>query len=153
MPPPLAAGAPKGTLMDGLRALRGLIPYLWPRDSLELRLRVIAALALLAGAKAINIAVPFLYKHAVDTLSGKSGLVVVPVMLIVAYGMARGSARRASTSCATPSSPRSSSVRSAAWRCRRSAICMRCRCAFTSIAAPVAWHAPSAAGPRRSISS
>jgi hypothetical protein len=33
--------------------------------------------------------VPFLYKHAVDTLGGKYGLVVVPVTLIVAYGMAR----------------------------------------------------------------
>jgi ATP-binding cassette, subfamily B, heavy metal transporter len=87
--PPLAAGGPKGTLMDGLRALRGLLPYLWPRDSLELRLRVVAALALLAGAKVVNIAVPFLYKHAVDTLGGKHGLVVVPVMLIVTYGTAR----------------------------------------------------------------
>jgi ATP-binding cassette subfamily B protein len=88
MPPPLAGG-PKGTLMDGLRALKGLLPYLWPRDALELRLRVIGALALLAGAKAVNIGVPFLYKHAVDTLGGKIGLVVVPVMLIVAYGLAR----------------------------------------------------------------
>ncbi|HWD57926.1 MAG TPA: ABC transporter ATP-binding protein/permease [Stellaceae bacterium] len=75
--------------MDGLRALKGLLPYLWPRDALELRLRVIGALALLAGAKAVNIGVPFLYKHAVDTLGGKIGLVVVPVMLIVAYGLAR----------------------------------------------------------------
>jgi len=33
--------------------------------------------------------VPFLYKHAVDTLSGRLGLVTVPVMLVVAYGMAR----------------------------------------------------------------
>ena len=89
MPPPLAAGGPKGTLMDGLRALRGLIPYLWPRDSIELRLRVVAALALLASGKLVNIGVPFLYKHAVDTLSGKLGLVVVPVMVIVAYGAAR----------------------------------------------------------------
>lgn len=87
MPPPL--GGPKGTLVDGLKALKGLVPYLWPRDSLELRLRVVAALALLVGAKAINIAVPFLYKNAVDTLSGKFGLVIVPVVLIVAYGMAR----------------------------------------------------------------
>jgi ABC-type transport system involved in Fe-S cluster assembly fused permease/ATPase subunit len=86
-PPPL--GGPKGTLGDGLRALRDLVPYLWPRDSLELRLRVVAALALLVGAKVINITVPFLYKHAVDTLSGKFGLVVVPVMLVIAYGMAR----------------------------------------------------------------
>jgi len=88
MPPPLAGG-PKCTLMDGLSALKGLVPYLWPRDALELRLRVVAALLLLVGAKAVNIAVPFLYKHPVDTLSGKLGLVVVPVMLIVAYGMAR----------------------------------------------------------------
>jgi ATP-binding cassette subfamily B protein len=88
MPPPLAGGS-KGTLMDGLRALRDLVPYLWPRGAFELRLRVIAALLLLLGAKAVNISVPFLYKHAVDTLSGKYGLVVVPAMLIVAYGMAR----------------------------------------------------------------
>jgi ABC-type transport system involved in Fe-S cluster assembly fused permease/ATPase subunit len=87
VPPPL--GGPKGTLADGLRALRDLVPYLWPRDSIELRLRVLAALALLVGAKIINIAVPFLYKHAVDTLSGKFGLVVAPVMLVIAYGMAR----------------------------------------------------------------
>jgi ATP-binding cassette, subfamily B, heavy metal transporter len=89
MPPPLVAGGATGTLMDGLRALRGLFPYLWPRDSIELRLRVVAALALLAGGKLVNICVPFLYKHAVDTLSGKLGLVVVPVMVIVAYGAAR----------------------------------------------------------------
>jgi ABC-type transport system involved in Fe-S cluster assembly fused permease/ATPase subunit len=88
MPPPLAGGS-KGTLIEGLRALRGLFPYLWPRDSLELRLRVVGALALLVGAKAINIGVPFLYKHAVDTLSGKYGPVVIPVFVVLAYGMAR----------------------------------------------------------------
>jgi ATP-binding cassette, subfamily B, heavy metal transporter len=89
LPPPLIIGGPKGTLMDGMRALGGLIPYLWPRDAIELRLRVVVALVLLAGAKLVNISVPFLYKHAVDTLGGKNGLVVVPVMLIVAYGAAR----------------------------------------------------------------
>jgi len=88
MPPSATPGA-KGRLIDGLRALKGLGPYLWPRESLELRLRVVAALALLVGAKAVNIGVPFLYKHAVDTLGGKYGLVVVPVMLVVAYGAAR----------------------------------------------------------------
>jgi ABC-type transport system involved in Fe-S cluster assembly fused permease/ATPase subunit len=89
MPPSLAAG-PKGRLIDGLKALTGLFPYLWPRDSLELRLRVIAALALLVGAKLINIGIPFLYKHAVDALThGGSGLIVAPVMLVIAYGGAR----------------------------------------------------------------
>ena len=49
MPPPLAGG-PNATLFDGLTALKGLLPYLWPRDALELRLRVVAALVLLVGA-------------------------------------------------------------------------------------------------------
>jgi len=88
MPPSLAT-APGARLSDGLSALRGLFPYLWPRDSIELRLRVVCALTLLAGAKLINISVPFLYKHAVDTLSGKYGPVVVPVFVVLAYGMAR----------------------------------------------------------------
>jgi ABC-type transport system involved in Fe-S cluster assembly fused permease/ATPase subunit len=88
MPPSAMVGA-KGRLSDGLRALKGLFPYLWPRDSLELRLRVVAAVALLVCAKAVNISVPFLYKHAVDTLGGKYGPVVVPIFLVLAYGMAR----------------------------------------------------------------
>jgi|SRR5579884_212003 len=81
----------RGRFIDGLRALKGLLPYLWPRDSLELRLRVVAALALLASAKAVNIFIPLLYKHAVDALSGKSpaGIVVVPVAFVLAYGAAR----------------------------------------------------------------
>jgi len=89
MPPSLTADAKGGRLVDGLKALGGLLPYLWPRDSFELRLRVVVALTLLAAAKAVNITVPFLYKHAVDTLSGKLGPVVVPVTLILAYGIAR----------------------------------------------------------------
>jgi ATP-binding cassette subfamily B protein len=88
MPPSAMVGA-KGRLSDGLRALKGLFPYLWPRDSLELRLRVVAAVALLVCAKAVNISVPFLYKHAIDTLGGKYGPVVVPIFLVLAYGMAR----------------------------------------------------------------
>ena len=94
--PPSAMAGPKGTLIDGLRALKGLFPYLWPRDSLELRVRVVLAVALLAGGKLINITIPFFYKGAVDALSGKSApgggaaaVAAVPVMLIVAYGVAR----------------------------------------------------------------
>jgi ABC-type transport system involved in Fe-S cluster assembly fused permease/ATPase subunit len=91
MPPPLLPGS-GGRLIDGLRALKGLAPYLWPRDSLELRARVVLAIALLAAAKLVNIAIPFLYKGAVDRLTSKgavAGLVAVPVMLILGYGIAR----------------------------------------------------------------
>ena len=36
-----------------------LLPYLWPRESLELRARVVLALMLLAAAKGINVVVPY----------------------------------------------------------------------------------------------
>src|SRR5258707_15026663 len=61
---------PKEKLAEGLRALRGLGPYLWPRDSVELRARVVLALALLSAGKLVNITVTLLYKEAVEALSG-----------------------------------------------------------------------------------
>jgi len=84
----------KGRLKDELRALRSLAPYLWPRDSFELRARVVLAIAFLLAGKLVNIYVPLLYKHAVDALapapgSSAGGIVAVPVALIVAYGLAR----------------------------------------------------------------
>ena len=81
---------PDERLGQGLRALKGLGPYLWPRDSLELRIRVVLALALLITGKLVSIAIPFLYKDAVDALSVKSpGVIAVPVAVILAYGAAR----------------------------------------------------------------
>jgi ATP-binding cassette, subfamily B, heavy metal transporter len=80
---------PKGRFKDELRALKWLAPYLWPRDSVELRLRVVIALALLLAAKLLTIYVPILYKHAVDALSPSNIIVAAPVALIIAYGLAR----------------------------------------------------------------
>jgi ABC-type transport system involved in Fe-S cluster assembly fused permease/ATPase subunit len=86
---------PDERLGEGLRALKGLAPYLWPRDSLELRARVVLAVVLLVAGKLVNITVPFFYKYAVDALSADAhsgpppGLVAVPVALILAYGAAR----------------------------------------------------------------
>src|SRR5262249_37388838 len=86
---PLAPPRPKGRFKDELRALKLLAPYLWPRDSLGLRVRVVLALVFLLAGKLVNIYVPLLYKHAVDTLSGANAVIAVPVGLIVAYGFAR----------------------------------------------------------------
>jgi ATP-binding cassette, subfamily B, heavy metal transporter len=83
-PPP-----PKGGFRDELRALKWLAPYLWPRDSLELRARVAIAIVLLLAAKLLTIYVPILYKQAVDALSPSNIVVAVPVALIIAYGLAR----------------------------------------------------------------
>src|SRR5882762_7067988 len=76
---------PKEKLVEGLRALRGLGPYLWPRDSIELRARVVLALALLIAGKLVNITVPLLYKEAVDALSGTgaaAGATAVPAIVV-----------------------------------------------------------------------
>ncbi|MDH3228323.1 MAG: ABC transporter ATP-binding protein/permease [Alphaproteobacteria bacterium] len=72
------------------RALATLLPYLWPRGSLELRGRVVVAMLLLVGAKLTNVYIPILYKQAVDILTGTAGAIVaLPVGLLVAYGLAR----------------------------------------------------------------
>ncbi len=87
-----APSFPVGASSTGeMAALRSLLPYLWPRDSVEMRLRVVLALVLLVGAKAANVWVPLFYKQAVDALApAESGAAVaIPLGLIVAYGLAR----------------------------------------------------------------
>lgn len=77
---------------NDLQTIRTLLPYLWPKDSFELRLRVVVALSLLAIAKIANVYTPMLYKEAVDQLTPAAGLttvLAVPVLLIVGYGVAR----------------------------------------------------------------
>ena len=81
---------PSGDTAAELRSLARLIPYLWPKNAPDLRLRVVVALAFLALAKLINVGVPVLYKLAVDALTpGTAAVIVVPVMLVIAYGAAR----------------------------------------------------------------
>ncbi|HEX3537856.1 MAG TPA: ABC transporter ATP-binding protein/permease, partial [Stellaceae bacterium] len=89
MPSRVAGEAPTGArLIDGLRALSSLGPYLWPRESLELRVRVVLAVGFLFAGKLINITVPLFYKQAVDAL-GTPSVATVPVALILGYGVAR----------------------------------------------------------------
>ncbi len=55
-----------------------------------MRFRVVVAILLLFAAKATNVAVPIFYKRAVDTLNAdSSAALVVPVALLVSYGLAR----------------------------------------------------------------
>ena len=87
--PTLGPPRQKGRLQDELRALKSLAPYLWPRDSFGLRVRVVLALVFLLVGKLVNICVPLLYKQAVDALSPAKVVIAVPVALIIAYGLAR----------------------------------------------------------------
>jgi ATP-binding cassette, subfamily B, heavy metal transporter len=71
-------------------AMRFLAPHLWPKGEPGLRARVAVALTLLVLAKVANVYVPILYKYAVDALGEpRAQLVAVPIMLILAYGVAR----------------------------------------------------------------
>ena len=92
------------TLRRQGKTIKSLLPYLWPRDSIEIRVRVVLAMAALALAKVANVWVPLFYKDAVDALSGvgagadagndtgalvAAGVMAIPVGLLLAYGGAR----------------------------------------------------------------
>ena len=71
------------------RALRSLLPHLWPR-AWGLRARVVVALACLVGAKVATVLIPIFYRDAVDALSPPDDLaVVLPLGAILGYGVAR----------------------------------------------------------------
>ena len=74
----------------GWRALRSLLPYLWPSGAPSLRLRVVLAMAMLFAARVAAVYIPVFYAQAVDVLSPDDiGLIAVPIALIAAYGAAR----------------------------------------------------------------
>jgi len=88
--PAQAAPSPAAPRRRDLGTLGMLLPYLWSKASGDLRTRVLISLALLIGAKIANVNVPLLYKGAVDALGGGAAhAVVVPVGLILGYGLLR----------------------------------------------------------------
>ena len=75
---------------SGRQIIRSLLPYLWPKNALGLRVRVVLALILLFAAKGTMAYLPVLYKQAVDALSSTPlAVLIAPIGLIVAYGMVR----------------------------------------------------------------
>ena len=78
------------TVKGDLGTLATLLPYLWPRDRGDLRLRVVAAIACLAIAKAAAVSVPYFYKQAVDMLTNDVDAVLTAlVAILLFYGLAR----------------------------------------------------------------
>jgi ATP-binding cassette, subfamily B, heavy metal transporter len=76
---------PKG----GFSVLWRFLPMLWPKDDIELRLRVVGAVLLVLAGKAITLAMPFAYKAVVDAMSGEAAAWTAALMLVVAYAAAR----------------------------------------------------------------
>ncbi|MBL8405759.1 MAG: ABC transporter ATP-binding protein/permease [Dechloromonas sp.] len=64
--------------------LRTLFPYLW-----RYRLRVIAALGCLIGAKLANVGVPLIFKEMIDGLSSEQQVLALPALLLALYGILR----------------------------------------------------------------
>ena len=74
--------------------MKEMAQYLWPKDSLGTRFRVGLAVALLLGAKILNVQVPFYFKSIVDSMNidfvavGGTATTVAGSM-ILAYGLTR----------------------------------------------------------------
>jgi len=81
--------------------INAMASYLWPKNNPAVKTRVVTALSLLVGAKVVNTSVPFIFKHAVDTLntantlnmdSPEAAVTTVVVASLIGYGVARASA-------------------------------------------------------------
>jgi len=97
-PPPSDEAAASASMHETaggiMRTVRALLPYLWPRSRADLRKRVGLALGVMVAGRIITVIVPFFYKLAVDALTPSVGtvtaaIVALPVMAVVAYGVAR----------------------------------------------------------------
>ena len=75
-----------------------LLPFVWPKDRPDLRVRVALAGFVLVAAKLITVATPLAYKAAVDWFTGGAkgasidpvqALTIVPIAFIIAYGLGR----------------------------------------------------------------
>ena len=80
----------KARQRSDLQVIRNLMPYIW-----QFKFRVVITLLCLISAKVANLGVPIVLKKIVDTLSittTSQALLVVPVSLILAYGLLRLSA-------------------------------------------------------------
>jgi len=82
------AAAAAASRRRDVTVLRRLLPYLW-----RYKFRVMLALGFMVAAKAANVGVPLLLKELVDAMQvppgGAQALLVVPLGLIVAYGLLR----------------------------------------------------------------
>jgi ATP-binding cassette subfamily B protein len=66
------------------QTLRSLVPYL-----LEFKWRVIVAMSLLIFSKLANVSVPLVLKEIIDAMDKTKSVLVIPVFLIVGYGVLR----------------------------------------------------------------
>jgi ABC-type transport system involved in Fe-S cluster assembly fused permease/ATPase subunit len=76
-----------------LKTISLLFPYLWPAKRKDLRLRVVIAVICMILAKVASVFTPLILGRSVDSLNDLSDginlLMIIPIMLIISYGIAR----------------------------------------------------------------
>jgi ABC-type transport system involved in Fe-S cluster assembly fused permease/ATPase subunit len=81
---PVAQSSTAPARRNEWRVVKLLLPYLW-----EFKGRVLVALTFLVCAKLANVGVPLLLKEIVDGLDTKTAVLVLPLALLMAYGLLR----------------------------------------------------------------
>ncbi len=86
-----ATAAAKQSTRGSFATIISLLPYLWPKHELALRVRLVLATIAMVLAKVATVYVPILYAHAVDQLTHKTAdaIIIVPAAIIVAYAGVR----------------------------------------------------------------
>ncbi len=85
---------------DHWTVFKGLLPLVWPEGRPDLRMRVVAAFAVLVVAKIVTVAAPIAFKNATDWLTTNApaqnaaaataqGLTLAAAGLVLAYGLGR----------------------------------------------------------------
>src|ERR1700716_3586018 len=76
---------------QGWGTLRRFLPYLWPSDRLDLRLRIVGAVLLILAAKATTLLLPFAYKRTIAAMGTKVGdaAFAVAFAFVLAYALGR----------------------------------------------------------------
>ncbi len=97
MPPDTATNDP-GARHDGWLTLRRFLPYLWPRDNPALRVRIVISSCLMLASIAVQMALPYLLKWAIDGMGAARGLapnLAVPSLgnLVMLYVLAYAAGR------------------------------------------------------------
>ena len=78
--------------MKTFKPLLYLMPYLWPKNNKNFKIRLILAIFFLIFAKLANVSVPIFLGMAVDSLDAlkKDSLIIfIPIVFIAAYGIAK----------------------------------------------------------------
>ncbi|KAI8875185.1 hypothetical protein K501DRAFT_72411 [Backusella circina FSU 941] len=68
-PVAVAAADTKGRNATDWAIIKQLMKYIWPKNDIGVKARVVIALSLLIGGKLLNVQVPFFFKNVVDSLN------------------------------------------------------------------------------------